>query len=116
MTQVCFSGHGASVLAACAVDGAMASSLTLLSSPDGTTFSSLSLGFFSFLSPGVPDDSRVFPKSNAVPGVFGVLLADPKEAKAPEPRPKADEPVEFGDWIPDVLRGAMALKGLFRPP
>jgi hypothetical protein len=34
-------------------------------------------------------------KSKAVPGVFGVLVAEaaPKEAKAPFPRANAEEPV-----------------------
>lgn len=31
------------------------------------------------------------PKSNAVPGVLGVLAETPKDAKAPEPRPNADD-------------------------
>ena len=34
---------------------------------------------------------EAFPQSNAEPGVLGVLVADPKEANAPEPRPKAED-------------------------
>lgn len=30
-------------------------------------------------------------KSKAVPGVLGVLVAEPKDAKAPDPRPNADD-------------------------
>ena len=54
-------------------------------------------------------------KSNAVPGVLGVLLADPKDAKAPDPRPKADEPPVVGDASAPGVNGEMALNGL-RPP
>ena len=65
---------------------------------------SLSLSFsFSF--------SFLFEKSNAVPvpvpGVLGVL-AEPKEAKAPEPRPKADDAPPDGDL---VVEGDSAPKG-----
>lgn len=35
----------------------------------------------------------LLPQSKAVPGVFGVLLALPKLAKAPLPRPKDAEPL-----------------------
>lgn len=54
-------------------------------------------------------------KSNALPGVFGVLLADPKDAKAPEPSPNAEEPPVVGDASAPGVNGEMALKGL-RPP
>lgn len=54
-------------------------------------------------------------KSNAVPGVFGVLLADPKDAKAPDPSPNAEEPPVVGDASAPGVNGEMALKGL-RPP
>ena len=43
------------------------------------------------------------PQSNAEPGVFGVLLADPKDAKAPVPKPKAPE----GEAIPALFSGAL---------
>lgn len=54
------------------------------------------------------------PKSRDVPGVFGVFAEDPKDAKAPEPRPKADEAPELGEETL-VDNGEIALKGLDRP-
>ena len=50
------------------------------------------------------------PKSNAVPGVLGVL-----KPKAPEPSPNALDAPAVGDEMLLVLRGAMLLKGLERP-
>jgi len=55
-------------------------------------------------------------KSKAVPGVFGVLVADPKEEKAPEPSPNAAEAPPVGEDMPTVVRGETLLKGLERPP
>ena len=52
------------------------------------------------------------PKSNPVPGVRGVLAEEPNEAKAPDPRPKAEEPPLVGEETLVVVRGAMPLKGL----
>lgn len=72
----------------------------------------------SFLSDGVAGelpDMAADLKSNAEPGVFGVLVADPNEANAPEPRPKAVEPPVVGEANPPGVNGEMALKGL-RPP
>lgn len=72
---------------------------------------------FSFFSPGVfgcTSPIVAVLKSNAVPGVFGVLL-EPNEANAPDPRPKADEPAVVGEARPGPTTGDMALKGL-RPP
>lgn len=61
---------------------------------------------------GVPEATLV--KSNAVPGVFGVLVADPNDAKAPEPSPNAEDAlVAVGEDILLVDNGAMLLK---RPP
>jgi hypothetical protein len=55
-------------------------------------------------------------KSKAVPGVLGVLAAEPKDAKAPEPRPKADEPpAVVGDANPLGVSGETPLNG-FLPP
>jgi hypothetical protein len=54
-------------------------------------------------------------KSNAVPGVLGVLVDDPKEANAPDPRPNAEEPPVVGEARPLAGIGEMELKG-FRPP
>jgi len=72
----------------------------------------------SFLSEGVAgegDDMAAALKSKAVPGVLGVLAADPKEANAHEQSPKAEEPPVVGDAKPPGVKGEMALKG-FRPP
>jgi hypothetical protein len=65
---------------------------------------SLSLSFFSEL---------LFKKSKAVPGVFGVLVADPNEANAPEPSPNALLAPLVGDDTPAVESGGMLLNGLF---
>lgn len=59
-------------------------------------------------------DARL-PKSSAVPGVLGVF-AEPKDAKAPEPKPNAEEAPAAGEATAEVVSGAMALKGLDRPP
>lgn len=72
----------------------------------------------SFLSEGVAGelpDMAADLKSNAVPGVLGVLVAEPKDANAPEPRPKAVEPPVVGEASPPGVNGEIALKG-FRPP
>ncbi len=53
-------------------------------------------------------------KSSPLPGDFGVL-EDPKEANAPEPRPKADEAPALGGPAPDGVNGPRALNGLFFP-
>jgi hypothetical protein len=63
---------------------------------------------------GVPE--ATFPKSNAVPGVFGVLVAEPKDAKAPVPRPKAEDAPVVGEETLFVVNGAMLLNGFERPP
>lgn len=55
------------------------------------------------------DESALSLLSVEAPGVLGV----PKEAKAPEPRPKALEAPDDGDETP-ADRGEMALKGLER--
>ena len=76
------------------------------------------LGDLSFFSPGVVGafvEVAAVLKSKAVLGVLGVLLAAPKDANAPEPKPKADEPAVVGDASPPPVRGEIALKG-FRPP
>jgi len=52
-------------------------------------------------------------KSNA-PGVFGVFPEEPKEAKAPDPSPKAEEAPDAGEAML-VVSGVMALNGLDRP-
>lgn len=82
MTQVFFNGHslGSDTGSICSFD-ARCDSVLLAPLPER----SLSTG-------GVPaDDDSFLPISNAVPGVFGVLAADPKAANAPEPSPNAEE-------------------------
>ena len=75
--------------------------------------SSFSNSFFSCDGAPVGVEGLDLAKSNAVPGVFGVLVAEPKDANAPEPRPNAEEPPAVGDDTACVLRGATVLKGLF---
>ena len=50
-------------------------------------------------------------KPPLVPGVFGVF-AEPKEAKAPLPKPKADDALAEGDF---VAAGESALNGFVLP-
>tara|TARA_R110002003_G_scaffold337_1_gene18835 strand:- start:3910 stop:4275 length:366 start_codon:yes stop_codon:yes gene_type:complete len=77
------------------------------------------LGGLSFFSAGVVgiaglDEVAAVLKSKAVPGVLGVLVADPKDAKAPEPRPNAEEPPVVGEATLGV-KGDTPLNG-FLPP
>lgn len=119
MTHVYFSGHGEPR----SVDGrsdddasssfdAVAERLDDESAPE-TPFSPFSKGVVG----GTELPFVALLKSNAVPGVFGVFVEDPKEANAPDPRPNADDAdaPDVGDVIPEVLRGEMALNG-FREP
>jgi hypothetical protein len=55
----------------------------------------------------------MLPKSKALPGVFGVLVDPPKDAKAPDPRPNALDAPAVGDGI--AAAGDMALNGLGLP-
>lgn len=71
---------------------------------------SLALSFSRF-SLGAAADVPLL-KSSEVPGVLGVLAEDPKDAKAPEPSPKAEEAPEVGDATVVVVKGAMPLNGL----
>jgi hypothetical protein len=74
---------------------------------------------FSFLSgtaPGTAAELAALLKSKAVPGVFGVLVADPNDEKAPDPRPNAAEALPVGEDIVAVDSGVMFLKGSVRPP
>jgi hypothetical protein len=63
---------------------------------------------------GAPE--ATFPKSNAVPGVFGVLVAEPNDAKAPVPKPNAEDAPVVGEATLFVVKGAMLLNGFERPP
>lgn len=69
----------------------------------------------SLLSDGVAGVVAADLKSKVVPGVLGVLVADPKDAKAPEPRPNAEEPPVVGEASAPGVKGGMALNG-FLPP
>lgn len=53
--------------------------------------------------------------SIAVPGVLGVLAEVPKDAKAPEPRLKAEEAPVVGEATLVVVKGAMPLSGGLPP-
>jgi len=75
------------------------------------------MSFFSLFSTGVAGEPvlpAVLLQSKAVPGVFGVFEAEPKDANAPEPRPKAVE-ADVGDATALVVRGDIVLKGFERP-
>ena len=72
-------------------------------------------GFFSAGVVGAASGVAAVLKSKAVPGVFGVLLTDPKDAKAPEPSPNAEEPPVVGEARAPGVNGEMVLNGL-RPP
>ena len=69
--------------------------------------------FFSFsrFSP-IADEGVELAKSREVPGVLGVFAEDPKDANAPDPRPKADEAPVVGEAVVVVVKGAMPLNGL----
>jgi len=68
----------------------------------------------SFFSGAVAAEGVVaaFAKSNAVPGVFGVLVAEPNDPKAPDPKAKAEAPPVVGEATELALMGVFALKGL----
>ena len=65
---------------------------------------------FSRFSPAAVEGVEVA-KSREVPGVLGVFAEDPKEAKAPDPRPNADEAPLVGEATLVVVKGAMPLNG-----
>lgn len=66
---------------------------------------------FSRFSPVAVADVPLL-KSSDVLGVLGVLAEDPKDAKAPEPSPKAEEAPDVGDAAFVVVKGAIPLNGL----
>lgn len=47
-----------------------------------------------------------------MPGVLGVFADRPKDAKAPEPRPKAEEAPGVGEATLVVVKGGMPLSGV----
>ena len=116
MTHVYLSGHGLSLPRAAGsvdcevVERGVVTGATFLAK---LFFSSPSFFSAELAVEGVP--ATALAKSNAVPGVLGVFVAEPNEAKAPEPRPKAPEAPVVGEEIPLVLKGVTVLKGLLRP-
>ena len=56
-----------------------------------------------------------FPKSRDVAGVLGVFAEEPNDAKAPDPRPKADEAPVVGEAVFVVVNGVIPLNGLDLP-
>ena len=71
-----------------------------------------------FSAAGVFAPVTTLPKSRlppATPGVFGVLDGAPKDANAPEPRPKALDAPTVGDGMAGDASG-MELNGLDFPP
>ena len=56
------------------------------------------------------------PKSRDVPGVLGVFAVDPKDAKAPDPSPKAEDAPVVGVDTPVVVNGDMPFSGLALNP
>ena len=48
-------------------------------------------------------------------GVFGVFTEEPKEAKAPDPRPKAEDAPAVGEVTLVAVAGEVVLKGLDLP-
>jgi len=74
---------------------------------------------FSFLSRSVDGDAvapAALLKSKAVPGALGVLVEEPNDAKAPDPKLKAVAAPPLGDEMLVVLSGAILSKGFDRPP
>jgi len=115
ITHVYFSGQG--TLMSRGADELGASSEADVDSDSFRTLPAVFSAGLSFFSPGVdgvPPPKVAVLKSNAVPGVLGVLPAEPNDAKAPEPSPNADEPV-VGEASPGPVMGERAVKG-FRPP
>lgn len=72
---------------------------------------SFTASFSRFSTTGVVEILR----SRDAPGVRGVLAEDPKDANAPEPRPKADEAPFVEGVTLLVVNGGMPLKGLDLP-
>ena len=51
-----------------------------------------------------------------MPGVLGVFAEDPKDAKAPEPSPKAEEAPVVGEETLVVVKGDMPFNRFALPP
>ena len=87
----------------------------MVASDDTEAFALTSLSLVSFncsFSRLSPVAGAELPKSRPVPGVFGVLAEVPKDANAPDPRPKADEAPLVGEATLVVVKGVMPLSGL----
>lgn len=87
--------------------------------PDALLFNDVAEGvvFMSWLpEPGTASFSLSFPgpaklvASIAVPGVFGVFAEEPKDANAPDPKPKAEEAPAVGEATLEVVKGVMPLR------
>ena len=61
-----------------------------------------------------PDSEEVL-ATMPLPGVFGVLAAEPKDAKAPDPKPKAEEAPAVGEATLEVVKGVMPLREVLLP-
>ena len=72
---------------------------------------SFSKSFFSWGVAATGVVAALLPKSKALPGVFGVLAAEPKEANAPDPKPNAVEPPVVGEAT-ELAPTGVVLKGL----
>lgn len=79
----------------------------LISAPS----TSFTASFSRFSTTGVVE----LPRSRDAPGVRGVLAEDPKDANAPEPRPKAEEAPFVEGVTLLVVNGEMPLNGLDLP-
>lgn len=116
MTQVYLRGQEESLpLGEGSIDCEVDERILAMDFRDNSFFSSFSGSFLSLETADAGVEAATLLKSKAVPGVLGVFVAEPKEAKAPEPRPKAEEPPAVGEEIPLVVSGVTELKGLFRP-
>ena len=119
MTQVCLSGHDGpgsdDELLEAAVSSALEEAVVLVEVERVRVGSFLSVdsrgvGGADFCAAEVCEVRPLWAKSKAVPGVFGVLFADPKEANAPEPSPKAEEPPVVGEARPEDVNGETPLQ------
>lgn len=119
-TQEYFSGVGVKVstddVLEVLTSSSLVSFLLIVSSfaPDFVRAKGAALSILAEGVAGVGAPEATFVKSNAVPGVFGVLVAEPNDAKAPEPKPNAEDAlVVVGEDTLLVDNGAILLK---RPP
>lgn len=113
MTHEYFNGHG--TLGSSGADEFIASSDATVDIDSLRALLTILLTGLSFFSAGVVGAVKDL-KSNAVPGVLGVFVDDPNEAKAPDPRPNAEEPPAVGEARAPGVNGELtALKG-FLPP